>query len=144
MRVGDGNTGCKRANDGNARVMWYTDKGNTKFKPYMCYYDMPGNCGDNMVSNAFYPKQGGIKKGKWYMIKIYVKSNNTDQKDGRIKVSIDGDLVLDQPIRWTANNAKRFINKLSNDTFRGGNSDDWKTDNTGYIYLDNLKLKKLE
>ena len=147
LRVGDGNTGCDKADDGNggsARVMWYTDKGITKFKPYMYYYDMKGNCGDSMVPNAFYPKQGSIVKGKWYQIKIYVKSNNADQKDGRVKVTIDGDLVLDQPIRWTTNDAKRFINKLSNDTFRGGNSDDWKTDNTGYIYLDNLKLKKLE
>ncbi|RZJ82461.1 MAG: hypothetical protein EOO47_00445 [Flavobacterium sp.] len=147
LRVGEGNTGCDKADDGNggsARVMWYTDKGITKFKPYMYYYDMKGNCGDSMVPNAFYPKQGSIVKGKWYHIEIYVKSNNADQKDGRVKVTIDGDLVLDQPIRWTSNNAKRFINKLSNDTFRGGNSDDWKTDNTGYIYLDNLRLKKLE
>jgi hypothetical protein len=147
LRVGDGNTGCDKANDGNggsARLMWYTSGGTTKFKPYMYYYDMPENCGDNMVSNAFYPEIGSIEKGKWYKIKIYVKSNNADQKDGKIEVSIDGNIVLDQPIRWTANNAKRFINKLSNDTFRGGSGDDWKTDNTGYIYLDNLKLKKIQ
>lgn len=147
LRVGDGNTGCDKANDGNggsARVMWYTSGGTTKFKPYMYYYDMPENCGDNMVSDAFYPKEGSIEKGKWYKIKIYVKSNNGDQKDGKIEVSIDGTMVLDQPIRWTANNAKRFINKLSNDTFRGGSGDDWKTDNIGYIYLNNLKLKKIK
>nr|WP_294897939.1 hypothetical protein [uncultured Pedobacter sp.] len=147
LRVGDGNTGCDKANDGNggsARVMWYTSGGTTKFKPYMYYYDMPENCGDNIVANAFYPKEGSIEKGKWYKIRIYVKSNNYDKKDGRIQVSIDGNTVLDQPIRWTANNAKRFINKLSNDTFRGGSGDDWKTDNTGYIYLDNLDLKKIE
>ncbi|OAQ40298.1 hypothetical protein A5893_04920 [Pedobacter psychrophilus] len=147
LRVGDGNTGCDKANDGNggsARLMWYTSDGTTKFKPYMYYFDMPENCGDNMVSNAFYPKEGSIEKGKWYNIKIYVKSNNANQKDGMIKVSIDGNIVLDQPIRWTANNAKRFINKLSNDTFRGGSGNDWKTDNTGYIYLDHLTLKKIE
>ncbi len=147
LRVGDGNTGCDRANDGNggsARLMWYTSGGTTKFKPYMYYYDMPENCGFNMVENAFYPKEGSIEKGKWYKVRFYVKSNNADQKDGRIKVSIDGNTVLDQPIRWTANNAKRFINKLSNDTFRGGSGDDWKTDNIGYIYLDNLELKKIE
>ena len=147
LRVGDGNTGCDKSDDGNggsARIMWYTsDNGVTKFKPYLYYFDMPDDCGDNLVSSAVYPATGSIEKGKWYTIEMRVKSNLADQADGHIEVVINGDTVLDSPIRWTDNNPKRLINRLAFSTFRGGSQDHWKVDKDTYIHFDNLKVERI-
>lgn len=147
LRIGENNTGCDRADDGNggsARLMWYTSNGNTKFKPYMYYKDMPGTCGDNVVNTAVYPATGSIQKDTWYTIAMYVKSNTGTNTDGKIEFSINGITILNQNIRWTTNDTKRLINKLSMDIFRGGSTDDWKTPTDGYIYFDNLKVEKLK
>jgi hypothetical protein len=147
FRIGDGNTGCDKADDGNgasARLMWYTSNGNTIFKPYLYYKDMPDDCGDNLVSSAKYPASGSIQKGVWYTVKIYVKSNTASNKDGRVKFTVDTQTILDQPIRWTTNDSKRLINKLSFSTFRGGSTSDWESDTDGYIYFDDLTWTRLK
>lgn len=97
--MGDGNTGCDKADDGNggsARMMWYTgNNGETKFKPYLYYNDMPDACGDSLISSAAYPSSGSIEKGKWYTIEIYVKSNTGNNKDGHVTYKVDNTVVLD-------------------------------------------------
>lgn len=147
LRLGDGNTGCDKADDGNggsARIMWYTsDNGETRFKPYLYYFDMPDDCGDNLVSSAAYPTSGSIEKAKWYTIEMRVKSNLADQTDGHIEITIDGHTVLDSPIRWTNNNPKRLINRLAFSTFRGGSQEHWKVDKDTYIHFDNLKVERI-
>jgi len=148
FRIGDGNTGCDRADDGNggsARMMWYTsDNGNVRFKPYLYYKDMPDQCGDNLVSSAAYPSSGSIQKGIWYTIKIYVKSNTGANTDGRVKFSVDGNVILDKAIRWTTNDSKRLINTLAFSTFRGGSTADWQSSTDGYIYFDDLTWTKFK
>lgn len=145
LRIGEGNTGCDKADDGNggsARMMWYTSgNGDVKLKPYLYYKDMPDECGSGF--NTAYPSNGSIEKGIWYTIKIYVKSNTGTNTDGRVKFSVDGNTVLDRAIRWTTNDSKRLINKLSFATFRGGSTPDWQSDTDGYIYFDDLKWTKL-
>lgn len=145
FRIGDGNTGCDKADDGNggsARLMWYTsDNGVTRFKPYLYYKDMPGQCGDDMGGTTF-PSSGSIKKNVWYTVKIYVKSNTGDNTDGRVKFTIDDQVILDKPIRWTTNDAKRTINRLSFSTFRGGSESYWESDTDGFIYFDDMTWKK--
>ena len=147
FRLGDGNTGCDKADDGNggsARIMWYTDdNGITKFKPYFYYYDMPDDCGDNLVSSAYYPATGSLQKGKWYTIEMTVKSNLSENEDGHIKVVIDGSTILDSSIRWTNKNSKRLINRLAFSTFRGGSQDHWKVDQDTRIFFDNLKCERI-
>lgn len=147
LLIGDGNTGGDKADDGNggsARMMWYTsDNGETRFKPYLYYKDMPGQFGDNFVSAAAYPTSGSLEKGKWYNIVIHTKSNTGDLKNGHITYLVDGHIVLDEDIRWTTNDVKRLINQLTFSTFRGGSQDYWKTDVDTYLKLDNLKLEKL-
>lgn len=147
FRIGDGNTGCDKADDGNggsARLMWYNSNGNIILKPYLYYKDMPDQCGDNLISSGKYPSSGSIEKGVWYTIKIYVKSNTGSNKDGRVKFTVGSQTLLDQPIRWTTNDAKRLINKLSFSTFRGGSSSDWESATDGYIYFDDLTWTKLQ
>lgn len=147
LRIGDGNTGCDKADDGNggsARIMWYTsDNGVTKFKPYLYYVDMPGECGDNLDGESAYPAEGSIQKEKWYTIEMRVKSNLSELADGHIEILIDGQSVLDSPIRWTTNNTKRLINRLAFSTFRGGSQEHWKVDQDTQIYFDNLKVERI-
>src|SRR5690554_2798149 len=147
LRIGDGNTGCDKADDGNggsARIMWYTsDNGVTKFKPYLYYVDMPGEYGDNLDGESAYPTEGSIQKGKWYTIEMRVKSNLSELADGHIEILIDGQSVLDSPIRWTTNNTKRLINRLAFSTFRGGSQEHWKVDQDTQIYFDNLKVERI-
>lgn len=145
FRFGDGNTGCDKADDGNggsARIMWYTnDSGITTLRPYLYYYDMPDDCGDN--PGSVYPASGSIEKGKWYTIEMYAKSNLSENKDGHIKIAINGTVVLDSSIRWTNKNSKRLINRLAFSTFRGGSQTHWMVDEDTYIYLDNLKVERI-
>lgn len=148
LRIGDGNTGCDRADDGNGgsiRMMWYTSSsGRTRFKPYMYYKDMPDNCGDNLVSSSGYPASGNLEKNHWYTIDIYVKTNTGSNKDGHITYKVDNTVILDEAIRWTTNDSKSLIDKLSFATFRGGSNSDWMVDKDTEIRFDNLKLEKLK
>lgn len=147
LLLGDGNTGCNRADDGNggsARMMWYTnDDGITRFKPYLYYKDMPENCGDDLTGAA-YPQSGSIQKEKWYTISIYVKSNTGANKDGHVTFSVDDEIILDEAIRWTTNETKRLIDKLTFSTFRGGSESHWTVDRDTQILFDNLKLERID
>lgn len=145
FKIGDGNTGCDKADDGNggsARIMWYTDNnGVTRFKPYIYYKDMPGTCGYDFGKT--YPSSGSIQKGTWYTIKIYVKSNTGTSTNGRLKITIEGTTILDTAIRWTTNDTKRLINKMAFTSFRGGSDSYWASSTVGYIYYDNLSWTKI-
>jgi hypothetical protein len=149
FKIGEGNTGCDRADDGNggsARMMWYTDNnGVTRLKPYIYYKDMPGNCGYDF--GKAYPSSGSIQRGQWYTIKINVKSNTGTSTNGRLKVTIGEDgvntVILDTAIRWTTNDAQRLINKIALSCFRGGSDSYWESDTVGYIYYDNLSWTKI-
>jgi hypothetical protein len=49
--------------------------------------------------------------------------------------------LINKPFKWTDTPVN--INKLSFNIFRGGNTIDWVTPNTGYIHIDNVSWKKL-
>ncbi|MEJ5963852.1 polysaccharide lyase [Pedobacter immunditicola] len=146
FRIGDGNTGCDKADDGNgasARLMWYTsDNGNVRLKPYLYYKDMPDNCGS--AFDTAYPSTGSIQKDTWYVVNIYIKSNTGSNEDGWVKFTVNGSTVLDRKIRWTTNNAKRLINKLAFSTFRGGSTSDWETATENYVFFDDLTYTKIK
>jgi hypothetical protein len=146
FRIGDGNTGCDRADDGNggsARLMWYQDNSNRVFfRPYAYYKDMPGDCGDNFGRS--YPSSGSLSKGTWYKVKIYVKSNSGTSSNGAITYTINGTTVYsDTSFRWTTNDSKRLINRLAFHTFRGGSDSYWQSSTDGYIYYDNVSWRTL-
>ncbi|HET8829397.1 MAG TPA: heparin lyase I family protein, partial [Pelobium sp.] len=146
FKIGDGNSGCDKADDGNggsARLMWYTDNnGVTKFKPYIYYKDMPGQCGHDFGKT--YPASGSIQRGTWYTVKLYVKSNTGSNYNGKLKITIDGTTVIDKTnIRWTTNDAKRLINEIPFTSFRGGSTSNWESSTDGLIYYDNLSWTKI-
>ena len=142
--LGDGFTGGvpgTNGNGGSARVMWYRSGGRNYLKPYLYYKDQPGQYGNDFGKT--YPASGSIAKGVWHTVKIYVKSNNGSNNDGRIKMTINGTTLLDQNIRWSTNDAKRLINRICFETFRGGADASWTSPTDGQIYFDNVSWVSL-
>lgn len=145
--IGNGYTGGGNAasgDGGSARLMWYknTSTGPVFLKPYMYHKDQTGTWGEDF--GAKYPASGSIQKGVWYTVKMYVRSNNGSNTDGRMKMDINGTTVMDRAMRWTTNDTKRLINKLSFENFRGGGETYWQSSTDGYIYFDNLSVTALK
>ncbi len=44
---------------------------------------------------------------------MYIKSNTGNNTDGHVQMKINGATLIDQDMRWTTNDSKRFINNLS-------------------------------
>jgi hypothetical protein len=131
--IGNGNTGCNLPLDGaggSLRLMWYnnTDAKRVYFYPYVYYYGMPGPCGSNF--DKLYPSSGtsyshstiysyfdllsgSIQKDQWYRVYMYIKSNIGNNTNGHVQIKINNEVVIDQDMRWTTNDSKRFINNLS-------------------------------
>lgn len=143
--VGEGNTGCDKADDGNGgslRLMWYNDdSGHVYFRPYAYYKDMPGVCGNDFGKQ--YPSSGNLQKGVEYSIHMYIKSNTGSSTNGQAQIKVNGTTLLDMPIRWTTNDAERLIKRVSFHTFRGGSQSYWESSGTSYIYYDDLVVHKI-
>lgn len=148
--IGDGNTGCDKADDGmgaSVRLMWYsptnqktgTETQNTYFRPYVYYKDMPDDCGDN------FSKQSPIlAKNTWYNIKIKVKSNTGSNYNGSVLITVNGATLLSKNnIRFTTNTNMRKIREISFHTFRGGSDDYWGSTSDGLIYYDDVTWQRL-
>lgn len=143
--IGDGNTGCDKADDGlggSFRLMWYRDDNNRcYFRPYTYYKDMPENCGNSF--GATYPSSGSLSKGTWYTVRMRVKSNTGTSTNGRVQLWVNGTSVLDRSIRWTTNDTKRKVRYISFHNFRGGSQSYWASSTVGYIYFDNLSWTRI-
>ena len=143
--VGDGNTGGIPGWDGNGgsmRLIWYqTTQGRVFFQPYLYYKDQPGQYGDDF--GATYPATGSLSKGKWYHVHMYIKSNTGSNADGHALIAINGTTLLDTGIRWTTNDSERLVQSICFHTFRGGSTTDWESSSMGYIYYDNLKVRRI-
>jgi hypothetical protein len=146
LRIGEGNTGCDKADDGNggsARLMWYTNNdGRTYFQPYVYYKDMPGTCGDNFGKS--YPSSGSLSRGTWYTVTIAVRSNSGTSSNGSVSYTVNGTtLYSDSSFRWTTNDTQRLIKTLAFHTFRGGSDSYWQSSGDHYIYYDNVSWKPI-
>jgi hypothetical protein len=144
--IGDGNTGGNSGSDGNGgsvRLMWYKNTSTSPviFRPYVYHKDQPTQYGDDF--GITYPGSGGITTGTWYTVKMYIKSNTGDNTDGRVKMSINGAPILDKAIRFSTNDAKRLINRVTFETFRGGADASWQSSTDGYIYFNNVEWNSL-
>ena len=145
FKVGDGNSGGDPGWDGNGgslRLEWYqNDAGRVYFQPYVYYKDQPGEYGDTFGKS--YPSTGSLIKGHGYHIHMYIKSNTDSSTNGRAQIVVDGTTLLDTPIRWTTNEAKRLIQTMSFSTFRGGSQTYWESPVDCYIYFDNLTVHRI-
>ncbi|WP_167288373.1 polysaccharide lyase [Paraflavitalea devenefica] len=142
--IGEGNAGGDPAWDGNGgtlRLMWYNNNGRVYFHPYVYHRDQIDEYGDNFGKS--YPSSGSLVKGQTYNVHMYIKSNTGSSTNGRAQILVDGNTLLDIPIRWTTNDAQRLIKKVTFHTFRGGSQSYWMSPTVGYIYYDNLSVHKI-
>ncbi|RYY93766.1 MAG: hypothetical protein EOO11_19185 [Chitinophagaceae bacterium] len=124
-------------NGGSVRIMWYrTENGRVVLKPYVYYKDQPSAYGDDFGQT--FPPTGSLIKGKWYSVKIYVKSNTGTNTDGRINITVSGARLLDKAIRWTTNDLERLIRYVVFETFRGGAEPYWQS-----VYNSNINFNNV-
>lgn len=127
---------------GSARMMW-NDVGNgvIKFKPYLYYMDMGSDYGNNVKSDAVYPKSGSLQPNTVYTIKMRVHSNTENNADGSVMFKVNGQKILEASnIKWANQENKHFVSQLSFETFRGGGDPSWYSYSDGYIYYDNITV----
>lgn len=144
--IGNGNTGGisgANGNGGSVRLMWYKNNATSPviLRPYVYHKDQPGQHGDDF--GKVYPSSGSLQKNTWYRVKMYVKSNTGNNTDGHVRIVVNDTTVLDKAIRFTTNDAKRLINRVTLETFRGGADASWQSSTDGYIYFDNVSWKAL-
>ncbi|QDT12096.1 polysaccharide lyase [Planctomycetes bacterium K23_9] len=148
-----GNTRATGYNGWSARVMWRTD-----------YEGLPGvvpQTTANLVQYVKHPTSGydqtgrdeddyywhddgvpiEVESGRWYLITQLVKLNTVGRSNGRIKVWIDGQRVLDQrdiEFRYTD---RLKIDVMYFSTFFGGGSDDWAPSKDEVIFFDDFNIE---
>lgn len=134
---------------GSARLMWTWNGSYHKFKPYMYYQSMSNDAYAGEPSSTEYPQgNSSIKKGVWYTIKMTVKMNTEGYTNGKMIMSIQERgvpstfrEVINKDVKW-ASGEFRKITTLMFDTFRGGNTIEYESPETSYIYFDNVFIGK--
>ncbi len=90
-----------------------------------------------------------MPKGRWVKIEQYIKLNTVNQRDGKLKIWMDGELMLDEDHRWRADlsypdnevsNADRQIDGIMMYSYYGGNPNDPRNreHDDQYHYFDNF------
>jgi len=119
FQIGDGAAGVANGEGGTFRLAWDKDaNGDVYFKPYIYYADQPGTSGDDF--GVRYPASGSIGGSVWYNVKMVFKANTKLDRNGRAELYINGVQVLNAPIRWTKDHAKRKVNQLLFSNYRAG------------------------
>lgn len=119
FNIGDGAAGVDDGEGGTFRLMWDKDaNGNFYLKPYIYYADQPGTSGHDF--GVRYPATGSIVGSVWYEVKMVFKANTKLDRNGRAELYINGTQVLNTPIRWTYDDAKRKVNQLLFANYRSG------------------------
>ncbi|WP_284644535.1 polysaccharide lyase [Paenibacillus silviterrae] len=129
---GAGYAGCDPAwaGDGfSVRMMW---RENGRLIPYVYHMDQPSDCGDTFGATV-----DTLTAGQWYTVKYYVKLNTGNNKDGVLKIYIDGVLKFEKNnIRFR--NDSSVIDTLHIANFPGGSDSTWAMTADGYVYFDDF------
>ena len=138
---GDHNTGGEPATDGkgwSVRLMW---RENGRLIPYVYHRDQLDQFGDTFGVTL----HSGLQRGTWYRVKIHVRLNTSDDRNGMLKIWINDELKLSKSnIRYVTVDSKRNIDWLHWSVFRGGSTMDWASPDTGYVYLDDVRLNRIK
>ena len=123
----------------SCRLMWRKKDGVTKLVVYTYFPDKPTE-----------PRWGvdilimkNLQKNKWYTIKQYIKLNTPGQRNGILKMYVDGNLELNKTnvLYRESNKGNVKINHLIFHTYRGGgDTSEWSSPTTDYTYFDDFKL----
>jgi len=119
LQIGDGNSAVSTGKGGSFRISWARDEnGHVVLKPYIYHADQVGIKGESF--GAKFPSDGGIEGGKWYDIKMTFIANTKHEKNGVAILSINGQEILNTPIRWTKDDLKRKATELLFANYRDG------------------------
>ncbi len=99
-----------------ARYMW---REHGKLVLYLYHMDQKGRQGDDISLSV------RVQPGKWMQLKQSVTVNDFDKSNGRIRVWVDGRLVLDRKELRLQSEEKALVSKFYFSTFFGGKGKEW-------------------
>jgi hypothetical protein len=117
--------------------MWKQVRVAKRSNTVVTYLYHPGQVrkyGDNVAWGT------SFKSGVWHRVKQCNVLNTIGRADGVLQTWFDGRLVLNQHHVVYRKDPKVHITHFDWSIFRGGDNDDWASDKTGYVDLDNLKV----
>lgn len=124
----------------SCRFMW-RQSGAGKPARLVVYTYLPDRtkrCGEDILVFS------GLEKNKWYTLKQYIKLNTPGQRNGIMKVWVNGSLKVDLNNVYYRKSGKSNVklNSLIMHTYRGGSATDpiWWSPNKDYAEFDNFKL----
>ncbi len=126
----------------SCRLMWRSNRAHTQ-EPYLIVYDYLPNretrCGGNTRLGNL-----KLKRNRWYTVKQHLKLNTPGQRNGVLKMYIDGEKLVDQDnvmFRLSGKGSVK-INSIVMHTYRGGNRTDpvWHSPQDDYIFFDDFKV----
>lgn len=145
LLIGDGNsdgTPGTNGNGGSFRLTWGKSGSAVVLRPNVYHKDQANTWGDDF--GKVFPAGGAsIQKGVWYKVSMSVISNSGSLNNGTVQLTINGSTVLNQSIRWTSNDAKRFVSNICLDAYRTGNTTAYQSATDGNIFFDNVVVKSL-
>ncbi len=125
--------GSRPTGDGwTARYMW---RRNGEAVLYLYHLDQANNYADDL------PLKRRFQPGKWHHLKQEISVNTDDKANGRIRVWLDGELVLDRTkVRLQTQN-QAPVNRFYFSTFFGGEGIDWAPSKTQFIDFAEIEVK---
>lgn len=122
------------------RVMWRGEENGKKGRIVQYVYYLDKNPKSKWGQDMQWKKDGQnlyFEPGKWHILKTRIKMNTLDKKEGIIQSWLDGNLALNEKIRFRVNN------KLGTDTFIfttffGGNTKEWAPKKEEHILFDDF------
>lgn len=138
--IGDGaagGSGCD-GQGGSARLVWHKHPrtGEVYLQAYAYHRNQKSQYGECF---GRYPAEGSLVTDQWYAVTLSVKSNTSCNIDGRLKMIVNGYEVCDRAMAWTTDDKKTLINRMEFATFRGGATDDYKSEFDTYVYYRKLR-----
>ncbi|MFD0862244.1 polysaccharide lyase [Sungkyunkwania multivorans] len=125
----------------SCRLMWRTNRAHTAKPKLVVYTYFPDNlsgCGEDIDIIR------DIKKDQWYTIRQYIKLNSPGNRNGILKMWVDGNLLVDKSdvLYRLSGKGNVKINSLIMNTYRGGGATDpvWWSPTKDYTYFDDFKV----
>lgn len=119
----------------SARLMWRTDGAGVLY-----LYDLTkSRTGETWGENFAFANEAKFEADRWHKIDQFIQLNTVGKADGRIKVWLDGSLVVDLKGREIIGGTEAIDTVLFS-TFFGGNTVDWFPAKPQTAYFDDFEI----
>ncbi|QEG23466.1 right-handed parallel beta-helix repeat-containing protein [Mariniblastus fucicola] len=139
-------------NGWTGRLMWRTDfesvqgqpqQTSTKAISYAKHVNSGYDQNGKQEDTEYFVERDGtepvLQAGVWYTIRQHVRMNTPRQRDGLLRIWIDGRLVIDRDDVKFRNTADLGIDRFFFSTFFGGDYD-WRASKDEYALFDDFKI----